>query len=465
MIGGTAAPAVIPWRLPPPDSDAQPPDYVEALAHIYGYSERPRSPDEVALSRERKLPRMRALLGLLGSPQGGFESVLVAGSKGKGSTAAMLASMLSEAGHRVGRYTQPHLYSFCERIWACGRHVTRQEVVEELEQLLSPLEAVARVESELGALTTFDVGTAQAFVHFARAGVEVAVVEVGVGGANDATNVLEPVLSIIGPIGLDHTATLGPTLARIATEKAGVARQGAELVVAAQEPEAMEPIRAAAGRIGAPLYVLGEQFSWAAADCCGGEFAVSGPMASMTDLSMPLVGIFQRDNASAAVSAAQLLDRGGWAVPEEAIRRGLANVHWPGRFQTVMREPLTIVDGAHNPAATRALAATVRDCLANRPLTLVLGMSAEKDVRSSLAELAPLAERTIVTRARHTRAMDPDSLADVVRELGGEPVVESRPAEAVIRSWELTPPGGATLVTGSLFLVGDVLEWLLEVAP
>ncbi len=449
------------WCLPAPDAILGDPAYQSALARIFAYSEAPRSPEQLALGRARKLDRMRALLGLAGAPQARFPTVLVAGTKGKGSMVAALTAMLSAAGYRVGRYTQPHLYSYRERIWADGDFITPAELIAALDVMSPALEIVSRRSHEVGPLTTFDVGTALALVHFARVQVDVAVVEVGVGGASDATNVLEPLVSVIGPVGLDHRATLGPDLASIAREKAGVARSGADVVVGRQELEALRAIEAEVGRIGGHTVVFGRDFRAYPDSSSAGSFAIEGRFGKIPALATPLRGAFQRENAVTAVAAALALTRVGWRIPEEAIRAGLAGVHWPGRFQTVLDDPLTVVDGAHNASAARALASAVADYLSDRPLTLVLGMAEDKDVTTFMAELAPSVDRVIVTRARHPRSTEPTVLAAKLGEFGFVADIIPRPSDALRRAWERTPAAGAVLVTGSLFLVGDIMEWLL----
>lgn len=452
---------VVPWRLPRPDTYARLEAYRAALAHLYAFSEVPRSSDDVRLSRVRKLERMRTLLGLLGAPQMRYSTVLIAGTKGKGSMAAILTSILEAAGYRVGRYTQPHLYSYRERIWACGHYVTEAEAAEELAEMAPALTLVERSRGRLGHLTTFDVGTAQALQHFADAGIDIAVVEVGVGGANDATNALEPVLALIGQVDLDHTAALGENLGAIAREKAGVVRFGIDVVVAPQAPEAMAAIRQRAEGVARIQLAKARPHpnDWRFPER-EGTFAVCGPLGVVEGLATPLVGRHQQANVAMAVGAAQLLDARGWRVGEGAIREGVAQVHWPGRFQTVVREPLTIVDGAHNPCAARALAATVRECHPERPVTLVLGMTTDKDAGATIRELAPVISGVVATRSRHPRACEPEGLAAIVESLGLEATIVGSPAAAVCHAWETQPSDGMTLVAGSLFLAGDVLEWL-----
>ncbi|MBM2809287.1 MAG: FolC bifunctional protein [Chloroflexi bacterium] len=460
MSRALSVPRLVPWDLPPPDALQRDPGFADALKGIYAYSDRPRSGQEKQLSRVRKLDRVRALLELMGSPQAHFATILVAGTKGKGSIAAQLASILQAAGHRVGRYTQPHLYSYCERTWAIGRYIKQDELVAILRDVQPALHAIEMRAPELGLLSTFDVGTALSLEHFVRCGVEIAVVEVGVGGAGDSTNVLDPILGLIGPVDIDHVETLGADLGAIAREKAGISRAGVDLLVAPQQEEATAGIRAVAGVVGARLYELAPESLRIDHDGCAGEFEIDGPGGRIGALSTPLAGRFQRQNAAMAVSAAQMLVRQGWTVSDEAIRAGLAGVRWPGRFQTAVSDPLTVVDGAHNPAAARALAAAIRECLGSRPVTLVLGMSVEKNAASTIAELGPYVERVIATRARHPRSRSADELAQLARSAGVEASVATTPGEAVRSAWAVQQPNGATVVAGSLFLVGDVLEWL-----
>jgi dihydrofolate synthase / folylpolyglutamate synthase len=450
----TTFPALVPWKLPPPDAALEDQAYAEALRRIWGFSEASRSAAELERGRTEKLRRVRSLLSLVGNPQARFASVLVAGTKGKGSMAAMLARVLEEAGYRVGRYTQPHLYSYRERVWAAGEFISTDALVDCLARLEPSLQTLERHRTDLGPLTTFDVGTVLALQHFADQQVDVAVVEVGVGGAHDATNVLEPIISLLGPVGLDHTATLGPTLTHIGREKAGVARRGRPLVVGRLEPEAMDAVRTVTGAIGANLVTALP----APGSTASPTFDVEGPSGTIRGLRSGLDGAFQQDNAAVVAVAAQLLARDGWRINDEQIRDGIAHVSWPGRLQTVILDPLTIVDGAHNPAAFAALAAALRNRPQVRPCTMVVGMTMEKDSVESLRQVAPLVDRVLVTRARHPRATPPEALAEAARAAGMSPEIVAHPEDAVSAAWLERP--SLTLVTGSLFLVGDVLEWL-----
>ncbi|MBI4213055.1 MAG: bifunctional folylpolyglutamate synthase/dihydrofolate synthase [Chloroflexi bacterium] len=460
-LPATAASSILPWRLPTPDSHSSRP-YWSVVERIYGYSETHRTREELARAQQHKLDRMRALLQLVGTPQASFSTILVAGTKGKGSMAALLSSILTEAGYRVGRYTQPHLYSYRERTWAAGDHITEQELADAFEAMDEALDVINRAKTDLGPLTTFDVGTALSLLHFARTRVQLAVVEVGVGGLNDATNALEPLLGLIGPVGMDHIEVLGHTLAEIAAHKIGIARRNIDIVVGRQEPEAAAAIQKGAADVGARTHELGGDVSWKAAVPYSGSFDVTGPLESLSGLETPLVGRFQRDNASLAVAAAQLMARQGWPVSSQAIRSGLRNVHWPGRFQTVVAHPLTIVDGAHNPTSARALAVTIGDLVPSGSTTLVLGITETKDLRATLEELAPVSRRVILTTSSHPRARPPEQILPIAQAAGMHCELAATVGDAVLRAWELQPADGATIVTGSLFLVGDALEWLWQ---
>lgn len=455
--------SIRPWDLPPPDP-GESPEYWAAVRRIYAYSEAHRTPAEVALAQTRKIDRMRVLLQLLGTPQAAFSTILVAGTKGKGSMTAVLTSILAAGGYRVGRYTQPHLYSYRERIWAAGDYVTEAELVDELEAMEDALAIVERQRSELGPLTTFDVGTALTVLHFARARVQLGVVEVGVGGANDATNALEPISSLVGPVGLDHVQLLGNSLTEVATQKIGVARRGIDVVIGAQETEARAALQVGAAAVGARLHELGKDFGWSADDPCSGPFEFRG-QGCWSELDTPLVGRFQRDNISVAMAAAERLRAQGWPLSDEAIRAGVAQVHWPGRFQSVVLDPLTIVDGAHNQTSARALAETIREYLGDRPVTLVLGMTDTKDIPAILSELAPVAREAIITRSSHPQGRAPEEVLVAARNAGLSCRVVPSPSEAVLAAWAEQRNDGVTIVTGSLFLAGDVLAWLRQMAP
>jgi dihydrofolate synthase/folylpolyglutamate synthase len=405
---------------------------------------------------------MRALLAVLGDPHTRFPSVLVAGTKGKGSTVAMAASVLRAAGFRTGQYTSPHLVNWRERIAIDDRPIEVSRVLTLADEVRR---AVASLSADLEQPTTFEVGTLFAFLEFARAEVSVAVVEVGVGGRFDATNVLEPLASAITPISYDHTQTLGPTLTEIARHKAGILRSGRTGVVGPQPTEAADAIGAEACSTGAPLEWVGRDWCWTGV--VDEELVAIGRCAAdapLVEARLSLRGEHQRDNAATAVGLVAALGRAepALAVPRAALGEGLARVRWPGRLQVLRERPWLVVDGAQNAGSAEALGHAVEAMApADGAVTLVLGVSAGKDVDGILQGLAPLAGRIIVTRSRHERAEPPAELAAAVAR-----VVPRRKAEvvpnleaALDRALASAAESDLVLVTGSLFLVGEALLW------
>ena len=448
--------------LPTPDALVRDEVYGRALDWLYGRSATPRTASEIRADHPRKLARMRALLDLWGTPQNAFPAVLVAGTKGKGSTAAMLASVLSAGGYRVGRYTQPHLVSYRERVWVGGAFVGIADVVRLVSEVQPLVEAAERQRPDLGRFTTFDVGTALAFAHFARADVDLAVVEVGVGGAHDATNVLEPLVSVITAISADHLATIGPTLTDVAREKAGILRGGRPAVLAEQVPQVRVVLERAAEAIGAGATWVGDSWRWEAhgEPAAASQFSIVGPGVRYADLSIPLLGRHQRANAAAAVAAAHAVGEHGFSVGAEAVGAGLAEVAWPGRIQLVGGAPAVVVDGAHNAASAATLRATIAECFGARETCLVLGCTAEKDLQALVSELVPLATVVLATRSRHLRAASAESVAAAVRDASGRADVVEHVEEAMHEAIARSGQNGLVVVAGSLFVAGEALEAL-----
>ena len=465
-------------RATVPDRLIRDPAYQEALTWLYGLSPNVRTPAEVVADHPRKLPRMRALLDRVGNPQRAFGAVLVGGTKGKGSTAALLESIVRAGGRRTGLYTQPHLASWCERTRLDGRTIQPGRVAALMPAVRAAVEAVERERSELGAVTTFEAGTALTFLAFAQHGIELAVVEVGVGGAHDATNVLEPTVSVLTTISLDHTSTLGPTVAAIAREKVGIFRPGGRAIVGPQPPEALAVVKQAAATRGTCLELVGREWRWWPTDAepATGRFSLAGPGVQLDDLSIPLVGRHQRDNSTLAVATASALvaappsaqldavpHRNG-PVPD-AIRHGLAAVEWPGRFQVLRERPWVVVDGAHNDDSARRLAEAFRDVFGTRRCYLVFGTSAGKDAAGMLDALLSIATTVVLTRSRHDRAAAPDALTATLATHGVAAGVDDSVAGAIQRALAGADPGDVVLVTGSLFVVGEAIEAIGQGPP
>ena len=394
------------------------------------------------------LERIEGLLDALGRPEQRYRLVQVGGTNGKGSVSAMLAAILKSAGQRVGLYTSPHLVSFRERIRVDGEPIPEDGVVDGVEALGT---LVARFDA-----TTFEATTALALDHFAREAVDVAVLEVGLGGRLDATTVGTPAVAVIARVDLDHQAVLGATLEAIATEKAAIIRGGIA-VAAAQAPPAERVIVARAAAVGVPLLLEGRDLSVAVErrGPDGQRVTCAGPGWSLAGLELGMPGSFQPQNALLAVTAARALGAG-----EAAIRDGLARAWWPGRFQVLRRGGgFLVLDGAHNPAGARALAVSLRDVFGEARVTFVLGVLADKDAGGILAALAPLAARFILVAPASPRATAPSALRALVPPAVRDVETAGSPAQAL----ELAgrgAPAPIICVAGSLFLVGDVLRHL-----
>ena len=425
------------------------------------------------------LERIKAILGRLGHPEAAFPAVHIGGTNGKGSTASMTASILRRAGYRVGLYTSPHLVAYNERIQVDGRPILDEELAAVFEEVAA---AASRVSRELGSdPTEFEVGTAAAFLHFCRARVDVAVVEVGLGGRLDSTNIVRSQAVAIGPISLDHTSVLGPDIASIAREKAGIFKPGVPAVIAPQPPEAERVLDEAAGHGSTPLVWVREEqrespprkgpgmggsearytvIDWGPQ---GGRFRLETPRRVYADLHTSLLGLHQVQNAAVAVTLIDALAEAGFAVGEEAVRKGLAEAEWPGRFELFQGKPMILLDGAHNPAGARAFAASFKDLFPGRRPVFVVAVTGEKELRDVLGPIAPFASALVATKPVSSRlaAVEPEALAACARELGVESSACPTVDEALDRARKLAGPEGMVCVCGSLYLVGDVRGRLL----
>ncbi|HEX2349293.1 MAG TPA: folylpolyglutamate synthase/dihydrofolate synthase family protein, partial [Ktedonobacterales bacterium] len=391
--------------------------YRQALDWVYSFSDTERTGAFVR-DRDDNLRRERALLDALGDPQNAYAVTHIAGSKGKGSTSAMVASMLRAAGLRVGLYTSPDLHTFRERIRIDGQPIGEAEMARLVARLQT---AFAGLDQSLGPYITWEVATALAFLTFREAGVREAVIEVGLGGRLDATNIVEsPALEVCGitSISYDHMAVLGNTLTEIAHEKAGIIKPGVPVITSAQSPEALAEIARVAAERGAPLLRVGPAgdegcaytYTPGAASETGQRFDVTTPQRVYRDLEIPLLGEHQLENATLAVALVEPLD-------ERAIREGLRAVRWEGRLQVVAREPWRVVDGAHNADSLRALFAALRRHFRFERLIVALGVMADKDLDGMLRELASArADAVVATAARNPRAIAPARLAARVAE-------------------------------------------------
>jgi dihydrofolate synthase / folylpolyglutamate synthase len=412
------------------------------------------------------LVNMRHIAAELGHPEWKYPSVIVAGTNGKGSTSAMLASILDRSGYRTGLYTSPHLVRVNERIRVNGEEIPDEDFAAAFSEVE---EAVSRLVAD-GTLAAhpsfFEFLTATAFVQFARQNVDFVVLEVGMGGRLDATNIVEPELALITNVELDHTQFLGNTHAEIAAEKAGVIRSGKPVISGCTHPDAVEVVRQRAAALGAELFEL-PVFSRVASlhadrGHYGFDLAVNGTR--FAHLKAALRGRFQVNNASAAVTAAWKLRERGWRIPDSAISEGIAQTNWPGRLEMCGERPLTLLDGAHNPAAARALAEYVRTELAGRPLALVYASMRDKAIDEIADVLFPCAAQIYLTQTAQPRAATPEEiLARLGPRLSESLIhVQPDPMQALAAARRAVPADGVVLAAGSLFLVGAIKQALDE---
>lgn len=418
-----------------------------------------------------ELRYMRALLEELGNPQRRFPSMLIAGTNGKGSTAATLAAILAAAGHKTALYTSPHLVRVNERVRIDGREIPD----EQLARAYDEVEAAAQRLLAAGKLpwhpSFFETLTAMAFVYFAGEKVEVAVLEVGMGGRLDATNVVEPVLCVITDIALDHQKYLGETIAEIAAEKAGILRAGVPVVTLPQHPEANDVLGKAilergAKAVSAVAYVA--PVSPRAAMVTGEQPAARNryPLAVMGEeilVDSPLPGRHQLRNLALAIAAAEELNGQGIRVTARQIEKGIRETCWPGRFQIIAAHggwPGMVLDVAHNPAGAWALRAALSERMGERAKVFVFGAMRDKAIGEMAEILFPEAEAVIATRPDNPRAASPEEIREAARRTGAEIELEPDVAKALARARERAGTRAIVVVTGSIYLVGQVMSIL-----
>jgi dihydrofolate synthase/folylpolyglutamate synthase len=443
-------------------------NYSDALAWIYSFSDTERTGNFVH-DREDNLVRERVLLERLGNPQRAYGVTHIAGTKGKGSTSAMLAAIVQAAGLRTGLYTQPDLHTFRERMRVDGREMPEYALPRLVPQLQ---QALAGIDSKLGSYITYEVATALAFLYFREAGARHAVIEVGLGGRLDATNVVEPLVTAITSISYDHMQVLGSTLAEIAGEKAGIIKSGVPVVCSAQAPEALDTIGRVATSRGAPLIRVGPEGTDSAyryrAERCNSErqyLDIATPTTTYRDVELALLGEHQLENATAAVALADLLRERGLPLDEAAIRTGLRQVRWPARLQVVGHQPWVVVDGAHNADSfSRMFAALYRHFPFQR-LVLVLGLMADKDIAGIAATIRDASVDCVITTAvAHPRAAAPEAIAAVLHEASQALHVEAvLPVPAALEAaLQAADAGDLVCVAGSLYLAGQALRWFAQ---
>ncbi len=469
-------------------------NYQEALAYLYSLSDFERS-GLYNRNPEENLPRESRLLEVLGNPHHNYTNTLIAGTKGKGSTAAFIERVLRQAGLRVGLYTQPDLHTFRERIRVNGRLISENEVAELLPEVHAAVESV-QAEGKFGPFITYEVATALALLYFSRQHVEHAVLEVGLGGRLDATNVTQPLVSVLTSISYDHTQILGETLTEIATEKSGIIKPNGVVVTSARAPEALLAIAAVGKQQHAHIVRVGSaEGDPAQAEVDAGRlpalsyryrleerseqhqrFTVWGALHRppgagparvaptqervYTGLEIPLAGQHQLENATAALATLELLRERGIMWDEEALRAGFQAVRWPARIEVVEHSPMIVVDGAHNADSMQQLKQALRSSFTFQRLIMVLSVARDKDLVGIARALADV-DTVILTRMMNPRAATIEQLHAVFAEHAPQVRLEtsSDSSSAMKLALDLAESSDLICAAGSLYLAAEVLRW------
>ena len=444
--------------------------YEQAVAYLDALTNYERHHDSEAM-RAVRLERMQDLCRLLGDPQRRFRSVLIAGTNGKGSIAAMLYSMLRQSSLRVGLYTSPHLEDLCERIRVWERPalsaavsvrpvfgndwISEQDFASMMEEIRTAVETMSSRSTE-NRPTYFEVLTACAFLYFSRRQVSVAVLEVGMGGRLDATNVVEQAISLIGPIDVDHADVLGTDRVTIAQQKAGIIKPNQTVITSPQDESVLQVLRHSCESHGVALFVCGKDLNVEIENHSpqGLEVAILGIRGLYPGIHIPLIGRHQAQNAAVAVAALEGLSSLG--IPHSMVERGLATVYWPGRLEQVHHRPLVLMDGAHNSHAARALGKTLTELWKGRRIHLLLGLSSDKTVNAIGELLGRLAVSVTCTQSDHPRAMAATVLAEHLTPFCQDVSVMANPIDAYTYLLNALEPTDMIVVTGSLFLIGQL---------
>ncbi len=389
------------------------------------------------------------LLEAFGNPHMGQRYVHVAGTNGKGSVATFISTVLQEAGYRVGTYVSPHLVRFTERFKINGEEISREKTVS----LITELQAVFNAEEPP---TFFEAVTAMAILHFAREKTDIAVMEVGMGGRLDATNVITPLVTGITNISLEHQEYLGNRLSQIAREKAGVIKKGVDVVSAVTQPAIIEQLERTAKERGAPFWRVGKDMKYRSTPEGLHYF---GHGVKMKDLRLGLAGVHQARNAALALGMLERLAARGFAAGENHIRKGLEKAAWPGRMQTMGKNPTILLDGAHNEAAVRALARSILKNFSYEKMILVIGVMADKDIPAVLRAIVPISDHVLYTRPAYARAADPHVLLEAGRPFHKSGETVPRLSKALKKAQALAGPKDLLVVCGSLFTVGEALTF------
>lgn len=431
--------------------------YKAALEYLYSFVDFSMQKADTYSPARFKLERMQALAASMGDPQAAYPSIHVAGTKGKGSVCILCAGALQAAGYKVGLYTSPHLDDYAERIQIDGEFIPHAYLVEMVNAIKTYVAAIPE-------LTTFEITTALAFMYFQRQKVDAAVIEVGLGGRLDATNVVNPVVSVITSISYDHTQLLGNTLTLIAGEKAGIIKPGIPVVVSPQDEEARQVIERITRERGSPLVQVGKDILYrVVAKSLEGQtikvWSTDEDANRPVELYFPLLGDHQAANAATAYAALDIYSRAGLEVDQEAIKSGFSKAFWPGRFEIVQKTPPVVLDCAHNRDSALKLRLTLDEYFPEKRIILVFGASEDKDIEGMLTELMPSVKELIAVKSFHPRAIDPDKLVDMAKAFGHPVVCIENIPQAAEKALQMAGEDDLVLVTGSIFVVAEARKY------
>jgi len=442
------------------------PKYQETLDYLYSYIDFSLQKASRYSPERFELGRMRDFMALMGDPQNEYRILHIAGTKGKGSVAALCASALQESGLKVGLYTSPHLEDYAERIQLDGIPIPHDDLIALVDEIKPNIASIPEI-------TTFEITTGLAYLYFARCKADVAVIEVGLGGRLDATNICLPDVTVITSISYDHTYLLGETLAEIAAEKGGIIKPGIPVVIAPQAAEARAAISRIAVEKAAPIIEIGVDYQylpiakslsgqslevWAAAE--------SEPGLSPVKLSIPLLGAHQVVNAATAYAALMVAKATGIPVTDRGIKQGFQSVQWPGRFEILRQDPPLIIDSAHNRDSAQKLYNVLADYFPGQKVVLIFGASEDKDIPGMLTELLPAVQHVVMTKSTHPRAAEPDELVAIAGQLNCTAIASSSVEQAMNEAERLAGGTRIILVCGSIFVAAAARSvWMSNVKP
>jgi len=434
-------------------------NYSQAEEYLNSFINYEQIPGTSYVQPDYSLKHVEELLNRMDNPQLAAKTIHIAGTKGKGSISAMIAQVLSSSGYKTGLYTSPHFHTLRERISIDGSLISEAEFAAAMAEIKPFIESM-RKDTAFRQLTYFEVLTALAFAYFKKKQVGFQVLEVGLGGRLDATNVAKPVICIIAPISLDHTQILGNSLEEIAREKAGIVKSGCWVVISPQPEEADSVIADICREKKAKVVQVGKDITW---HKIGGDLRhqslVIESRTSKYQVSIPLLGDFQLENAATAVTALEILASEGFAISTADIAKGLAQVKWPGRLQILQQHPTVLIDGAHNVASIKRLVDNIKGYFAHKRIFLVFGTSCDKDIPGIVNELVPLSSQVIVTQASHSRAAPLPTLVTEFTKRGIVPETGKTVTEAISQALSLAGRTDLICITGSLFVVAEALDY------